>query len=163
MARQGGNGTQPIAKIGDVFVETQDGTQTTVKGSYIGELPETISVEAVVAFVDSIQAELLPANIQNRPLDSGSKSNSGSRYDYTVTKDGLAFYVRPVEGQKLTYGIVKSVIGALKHDNLAPVFTGMTFTFQIYEGESQVVGQGVLTQCKPGLPNEECFKDFGYN
>ncbi len=173
VVRQESSGIPPPAKatVGDGFEKSLDGTQTTVKGRYIRNLnPQYSNLEAIAGFVDAASTRIkkeIKSGETDGFLDIGfgsSLSGPSNTGDFTFGQGALKLYVRPIGGQKLTYGIVTSALAALKLDPSAPVSTGLTFTFDIFEGAYGQVGQGVLTQCKSyASSNAECLGDFGYN
>ncbi|KAI9784847.1 MAG: hypothetical protein M1835_003497 [Candelina submexicana] len=76
----------------------------------------------------------------------------------------LGLYVRPVAGQRLTFGTLYNAMRALQGTaqvvgNRAPMLAHSAFTFDVLGADSVLIGQGVLTECE-GAP-WDCFKPFG--
>ncbi|KAI9704715.1 MAG: hypothetical protein M1836_006495 [Candelina mexicana] len=76
----------------------------------------------------------------------------------------LGLYVRPVAGQRLTFGILYNAMRALQgttqvSGNRAPMLARSAFTFDVLGADFMLIGQGVLTECEDGP--WDCFKPFG--
>ncbi|KAI9774454.1 MAG: hypothetical protein M1835_006038 [Candelina submexicana] len=165
------------------FNRTVRNTHTRVEGKYVGNFT-SLAQQNVIYFLH-LQGQFISKGQQQT---YGNGANRGeivvadlSEGDGKLPGDGvwigtnpvdlnLGLFVRPLPGQRITFGILESAIEALQDLGRSvslppftaediPVYAGRPFTFDIHDEPWGHIAQAVVTECDGGVLH--CFAPWG--
>ncbi|KAI9698467.1 MAG: hypothetical protein M1836_004048 [Candelina mexicana] len=163
------------------FDRTVRHTRTRVEGKYVGNFT-SLAQQNVIYFLH-LQGQFISKGQQQiyGGNPGGIVGEDMSEKDGKLPGDGvwistdpvdlnLGVFVRPIPGQRITFGILESAITALQDTGTSvslppfraqdiPVYEGKPFTFDIYDEPWGHIAQAVVTECDGG--GLHCFARWG--